>query len=133
MREVFERDVIGSGVRHSVLVTHEATGTDHVIEVKSGREQWRGRGSDAFAALEDVRRALEASGWLLAVEGARADAVVSRMSRQMSGGSQVYRVRTGVPADFPTRDLFDVNDEELATVAEQRAATDAWFASLGRP
>lgn len=133
MREVFQRDVIGSGARRTVLVTHEVTGADHVIEVRSDSEQWHGLGPDAFAALEDVRRALEASGWLLAVEGARADAVVSRMGRQMSGGSQVYRVRTGVPADFPTRDVFDVNDEGLATVAEQRAATDAWFASLGRP
>jgi len=128
--ETFERELVGSVGRQTALVTHESTSTDHVIDVTAGSERWHGRGPDAFSALESVRRELESSGWLLAVEGARKDAVVSRMGRQMSGGTQVYRVRPGEPADFPTRDVFAANDEELTTVDEQRAATDAWFASL---
>ncbi len=130
MRETLERELIGSGERRLAFVTHDTAGTDQVITVASGDERWRGHGSDVFSALESVRRALEASGWLLAVEGARRDAVVSRMSRQMSAGTQVYRVRSGLPADFPTRDALAPNDEDLGTVDEQRTATEAWFASL---
>lgn len=130
MRETFERELIRSGERQPAVVTHEAAGTDHIIEIAVGAERWRGDGPDAFSALESVRRALEASGWLIAVEGARRDAVLSRMGRQMSGGTQVYRVRPGHPADFPTRDVFAPNDEDLATVDEQRTATEEWFASL---
>src|SRR5262245_58352460 len=52
-------------------------------------------GRDLFAALQDVRRSLEHSGWIIAVQGSRVDAHPSGMVRDMLGGRRVCVLEMG--------------------------------------
>jgi hypothetical protein len=93
-----------------------------------------GRGEDVFDALCDLRLMLEQRGWMLRCVGTDVDVYPSGMSRSMSGGRKVYRLRPGRPAAMA--DLVDVFDMSVAqkgsTVAEQRAFFERWLESLKR-
>ena len=88
-----------------------------------------GTASDAFGALAEVRRTLEADGWLLAVAGARRDAYPSGMLRER-GGEQVYLLVPGRPADQRLDTFSDAPPESVTTVDEQRTAYEEWWKSI---
>ncbi|WP_367136262.1 MULTISPECIES: hypothetical protein [Streptomyces] len=86
-------------------------------------------GHSLFACLLEFRKDLERDELLLCCQGARPDVINSGMQSQMTGGRFVYT------ADLEAR---RVNDEmvdilaparpgDVVTVAEQRAATFAFF------
>jgi hypothetical protein len=84
---------------------------------------------DAFGALAEVRRRLEAEGWLLAVAGARRDAYPSGMLREM-GGEEVYLLVRGQPADRRLGTFSDAPPDAVTTVDEQREAYEEWWKSV---
>ncbi|MFJ8077999.1 type VII secretion system-associated protein [Streptomyces sp. NPDC096176] len=81
------------------------------------------RGRDLSGALRDVRIRLEGSGWLLAVNGARAEVRQSGMLAG-SGSDRAYVLRPGEPADPQnTVGLFDdAPVESVLSVEQQEAA-----------
>lgn len=85
--------------------------------------------NDAFGGLADVRRTLEAQGWLLAVAGARRDAYPSGMLRER-GGEQVYLLVRGRPAEQRLDTFSDAPPEAVTTVDEQREAYEEWWKSV---
>jgi hypothetical protein len=78
-------------------------------------------GRDLFAALQDVRRALEGGGWVVAVQGSRVDTYPSGMVRDMLGGSRVYVLQMGRHVDREHLvDTFARADvTQIGTVDEQ--------------
>jgi hypothetical protein len=87
----------------------------------------RGQGPDLFDALLDLRRALEADGWRLAVQGARRDTWPSGMLRDQLDGAAVYVLPEDVKAKPEAVGTFDPAPPDLVvTVAEQEAAWNAW-------
>ena len=89
------------------------------------------RHHDLFSALTALRRVLEADGWLLQVNAARADAWPSQMTLE-AGGRKVYLLRIGQPVR--REDLVDafapVEGGRAATVEEQQAFHDRWVEAL---
>ena len=85
-----------------------------------------------FAALLACRRALEKDGYLILCNGARKDAYPSRMTLRMGGGQKIYLFHPGKPS--LSEDLVDTlgaaSIENVGTIAEQRAAYEAWIAGL---
>ncbi|MFJ1744632.1 hypothetical protein ACIOJD_00080 [Streptomyces sp. NPDC088116] len=90
-----------------------------------------GRDRDLYGALNEVRRQVEAAGWLLAINGARPDVHQSGMLRS-SGSSRAYQLRPGAPADDDTMvDLFaDAPGETVTSVEAQATAYTQWLESL---
>jgi hypothetical protein len=85
-------------------------------------------GNDFFEALASIRRRLEESGWLLAVQGARRDTYPSGMLRDMVGARRVYVLEAGRPMSREhLADLFaDADPADAGTVEEQREHFLAW-------
>lgn len=109
------------------------TTEDHEYVVEAGGP-WgdvTARATDAFEALVRVRRSLDEQGWRLAVAGARRDTYPSAMARDMGGGLKVYVMVEGRPATELVDTFADAPPDLLATVAEQRAAFEAWVRSVG--
>lgn len=90
-------------------------------------------GEDLFDTLCRLRQCLEGKGCQLLCNAARKDAYPSRMARQMGGGRKVYLLANGRQAR--REDLVDAfgpaEFHQVGTVAEQRAAYEAWSRSLG--
>lgn len=89
-------------------------------------------GENLFDALIKFRLHLEKLGYFLLCNAARKDAYPSRAVRQMGGGFKVYVLRTGQqasPADLVDA-LGPASFDQIATVAEQRAAFEKWLRSL---
>ncbi|HBF34030.1 TPA: hypothetical protein DDW35_05655 [Candidatus Sumerlaeota bacterium] len=90
-------------------------------------------GIDIFAAVQGVRRFLEAKGLLLTCNASRIDAYPSGMSRQMSAGRKLYVHELGVPGRPKT--IVDIFDEapidKIGTIAEQDEYMQKWYASIG--
>jgi hypothetical protein len=86
-------------------------------------------GPDMFEALVRLRRQLEPDGLIVAVQGSRRDTYPSGMARDMGGGMQVYVMRPGQPGrpDL-VKTLDDAPPDQMATVDEQRAFSEAWLA-----
>jgi len=86
---------------------------------------------DLFEALASVRRRLEVSGWLIAVQGARRDTFPSGMVRDMGGARRVYVLEPGRPvAREHLVDIFaDADPADLGTVEEQERNYRDWLAS----
>ena len=89
-------------------------------------------GPDMFEALVRLRRQLEPDGLVVAVQGSRRDTYPSGMAREMGGGMRVYVMRPGLPArgEDLVETLDDAPPDQMATVDEQRAFTEAWSAEL---
>lgn len=89
------------------------------------------RHDDLFSALTALRRVLEADGWMLQVNAARADAWPSQMA-VAAGGRKVYLLRIGQPGR--REDLVDafapIEAGRAATVEEQQAFHDRWVEAL---
>lgn len=85
-------------------------------------------GRDYFEALASLRRQLEESGWLLAVQGARRDTYPSGMLRDMVGARRVYVLEAGRPMSRDQLvDIFaDADPADAGTVEEQRDHFLAW-------
>lgn len=80
------------------------------------------RGRDLSGALRDVRLRLEGDGWLLAVNGARAEVRQSGMLAG-SGSDRAYVLRPGEPADpANTVGLFDDAPVDSVLGVEQQEA-----------
>jgi hypothetical protein len=92
-------------------------------------------GPDMFEALVRLRRQLEPNGLMVAVQGARRDTYPSGMARDMGGGRLIYVMRPGLPAreEDRVRTLDDAPPDQVATVDEQRAFVQAWWAEHGVP
>lgn len=102
------------------------------VEVEVEGRSFRGEARDAFAAFAECRRQFEPLGIRVLVEGARRDTYPSGMLRDMAGGLRVYREVPGVhPERGDTLGTFAVSCEAIVTVAEQRAAHEAWMESFG--
>ncbi|CAM3289220.1 hypothetical protein [Stackebrandtia soli] len=107
-------------------------GDPYRVELDDGTGRCVGTGPDLFAALVELRRCLDADGWLPAVRGGRLDAYPSGMAREMGGGERVYINRMGRAAE--TADLVDTLEPEpdastLASVADQLRYHEDWLAS----
>ncbi len=91
-------------------------------------------GPDMFEALVRLRRQLEPDGLMVAVQGSRRDTYPSGMARDMGGGMQVYVMRPGLGArgEDLVKTLDDAPPDQIATVGEQQAFTEAWRAGLGK-
>jgi hypothetical protein len=102
---------------------------DHRLELDGPEGMVVGTGPDQFEALVAVRRTLEKTGWLIAVQGARRDTYPSGMARDMGQGHQVYICRPGCAANREdlVGTLDDAEIEKLATVDEQRRYFEAWL------
>ena len=87
-----------------------------------------GDGPDMFEALVQVRRQIEANGWLIAVQGARRDTYPSGMARDMGGGEKVYILRSGEQTRL--EDLVDTiasaDPSIIATVDQQEEYWESW-------
>jgi hypothetical protein len=101
----------------------------YLVEIEGPWGTVRAADDDAFSALVEVRRRLEAEGWLLAVAGARLDTYPSGMMRE-SGGEQVYVLVPGRPATDVVPTFAEAPPELASTVADQEAAYEAWWHSL---
>ena len=124
---------------------HEEHGTHHVtIEVRELDDDYyltcslpgtseivTATESDAFSALQILRRKTEGKLWMICCMGSRQNVWPSAMSRDMGGGFKAYILLPGKQAT----DLVYVFDpdtpEYYSTVADQEAYSRSWFASLG--
>ena len=81
---------------------------------------------DLFEALTKVRLHLEKEGYLILVNGARKDAAVSGMLRQMGLASKVYLLTIGKKATMKdTVPIFGPSPlDTVGTIAEQQAYYD---------
>ncbi|MEC5408442.1 hypothetical protein VOM14_23100 [Paraburkholderia sp. MPAMCS5] len=88
--------------------------------------------NNLFDALSAYRRALEQNHYFILCNGARKDAYPSQMALQMGGGRKVYLLHSGKSAK--RQDLVDIfgsaTIDQVCSVAEQRAAYEAWVQSL---
>jgi hypothetical protein len=88
--------------------------------------------NNLFDALSAYRSVLEQSNYLILCNGARKDAYPSQMALQMGGGRKIYLLHSGKSAK--REDLVDIfgsaSIEQVCSVAEQRAAYEAWVQSL---
>jgi hypothetical protein len=89
---------------------------------------------DMFEALVRLRRQLEPDGLRVAVQGSRRDTYPSGMARDMGGGMRVYVLRRpGLPGRQDlVQTLDDAPLDQVATVDEQRAFSEAWRAERGK-
>lgn len=103
-----------------------------VVEIRSvGFGTAEARADDAFEALCLIREELEPFGWRIGVAGAQMDVWPSGMARDQGGGLRAYRLTSHGAADLV--DTFEpVDPASVATVAEQRAAAERFFAE-GQP
>jgi hypothetical protein len=87
-------------------------------------------GPDMFETLVRLRRQLEPDGLMVAVQGSRRDTYPSGMARDMGGGMRVYVMRPGLPArpEDLVKTLDDAPPDQMATVDEQRAFVQTWWA-----
>ena len=94
----------------------------------------RAVGSDLFAALQIVRRQLDAQGLLVAVQGARRQAWASGMQRDMSGAHRIYLRELRREVD-PRASVLIFGPVEVAitTVDEQLTFHDVWMKSRRNP
>jgi hypothetical protein len=88
-------------------------------------------GRDLFHALELLREELEPAGWLVAVQGSRANAYASGMMRDMNGARRVYLWEFG--RHVQRSDLVDIfaaaDPSDVVTLADQRENYARWRAS----
>ena len=130
MSDVLDREAIRRGERAPVRL--RITGrAPWRIEADGPTGALAGEGADLFAACADLREQLERDGWLLAIQGARADTYPSGMGRD-GGGRLVYVLRPGEQARMHdlVETLAPLEGGEPATVAEQRENFERWIASL---
>lgn len=87
---------------------------------------------DLFEALVRVREQLEPHDWLVAVQGARLDAVPCATAEDEAAGLSVHITRIGEPAtpDDVAETLAEADPTTVATVNEQRQHARAWRRSL---
>jgi hypothetical protein len=126
-----ERDVtaVRGGERARSRLRWRRDGDTYVVEADGPWGAVAATASDAFAGLAEVRRKLEAEGWLLAVAGARRDAYPSGMLRER-GGEQVYLLVPGQPAEQRLDTFSDAPPEAVTTVDEQKAGYEEWWKSV---
>lgn len=92
-------------------------------------------GIDIFECVNHLRDFLSTKACLLLCCGARRDCYPSGMSRQMSKGTVLYRLRDSC---HPTKDdivhIFDYADPDIiASVKEQRSYYESWIKSVIQP
>jgi hypothetical protein len=90
-------------------------------------------GVDAFEAMFEIRRFLEAKGFILLCGGARFDAFPSGMCRQMSSGLRAYVHELGVHG---RRNGFvgifdDAPKDRVGTIAQQAEFMHRWWNEKG--
>jgi hypothetical protein len=114
--EEFVVEIVRTPQPAVVMLQNHAFGTVRFEEV------------DAFAAMVEIRRFLEARGLLLLCGGARFDAYPSGMGRQMSGGMKLYLHERGVHGVRPgfVGLLDDAPRDRVGTIAQQNEYMDRW-------
>lgn len=95
--------------------------------------EFSGEGPDYFEAFCEVRRKLEAHGFLVKSYGGSRNLVLSGMCRDMGAGLAGYRVSMGKrPGRADLVPIFATGpDVQPATVDEQRAFGREWRRSVG--
>jgi hypothetical protein len=128
--EVLERHAIRRGDRAPVRL-RVAGHAPWRLEADGPTGRLAGEGPDLFAATVALREQLERDGWLLEVQGARADTYPSGMGRG-AGGQLVYVLQPGRQArlDDIVDTLAPLDGGRAATVAEQRENFERWIKSL---
>lgn len=103
------------------------------MELALGETVLLGSGHSCFASLRDLRLNTDRRGWLLGLNGARPNAVVSGMQADMGEGRTMYLVVPG-QAGRPTvvRTLDPAPLDETSTVDVQDMTRDEWTNSRGR-
>jgi hypothetical protein len=128
MSESREISVRGPGIELGVLTIADRAPWELVLEL--GERRFAVTGVDLFDSLTKLRRALEAEGRLICIEGARGDVYPSGMSRQMGGGRLAYRHVSGHRPDRSNLvDIFDATccqdvvglEDQIASVKRLRA------------
>jgi hypothetical protein len=133
--------------------TRLADGSDTVWKIEATEEPpwamtlragdgrtWSAQADDMFAAFQEVRRATDAEGVKLCVNGARRDTYPSGMSRDMWGGLALYVLPAGKGLNklwsrLRRKDLVFIFDpapcDVIGTVTEQEKYFKKW-AGAGR-
>jgi hypothetical protein len=120
----------------SALIRWEAVGYDaYRVSVEIDGTEWSATEPDAFSALVEVRRELDARGILLGVEGAREQSYPSGMARDQGGGLSVYRMELGQRArrDDLRETFAPAGRLEVSTVVAQQAFFESWIEESGGP
>jgi hypothetical protein len=85
---------------------------------------------DLFAALQQLRKAMEPLGWFPLCNGARVDCYPSGMARDMGGGASVYvlSAKRHLARRLPLFGTFEpAPKESIGTVADQDACFRNWL------
>jgi hypothetical protein len=119
MSESREVSFLGSKAERGLLII--ADSEPWTLSADVGGDRYVASGFDLFDSLTKLRRALEADGLLICIQGARADVHPSGMSRQMGGGRRAYRHVSGRrPGVADLVDIFDAADcKEVVSVENQ--------------
>lgn len=112
-------------------LTRTRVGRDWHLELVGPSETWTADGPDAFAALRNLRRQLDAKGIRIGVTGALPNAWASGMQRDMGEGLSCYElVMARVPRPPPGVPTFGPAPCELVdTVAAQDDFVTRWYAT----
>ena len=132
-----ERDVLvlrAGESQRCVLSISEPAYHDYRLVLHTSWGDVSAAGHDLFDALANLRRELERTGWMIAVQGSRRQAYASGLLRDMHGATRVYICE---PGRIATRaDLVEIFAEapidDIVTVEQQAAFYRAWRASLPR-
>jgi hypothetical protein len=91
-------------------------------------------GADYFSCMAALRRSLEERSQQLLCNGARTNAVASRMSRSMGLGRKVYLLTLGKQAQLD--DLVDIfgyaPPDTVSSVEDQKNFYSIWLDSLSK-
>jgi hypothetical protein len=99
------------------------------IRAPDGRSWWS-EGGDVFSCLAQVRRQLEPLGYRLCCNGARRNAFVSGMARDMGQGLTVYLAAPGMAIDERPKTAATLGPAPCSDVVsnkEQDAWIDDWW------
>lgn len=120
-----------AGEANAVLKpTRDADGNWTFTLASDGRE-WTASGHNCFAGLRELRRVLDESGWLIGLNGARENAVVSGMQADMAEGRSMYLVQIGHRGrPEAVRTLDPAPLDEVVSVEAQDRAKQVWLDSL---
>ena len=122
----------GEKIRSANLVaSNTASYYDCKVEITFGDHCISATHDDFWHALIQVRKELEAVGYLPALAGACENVSMSHMMADMGRGVRAYVIELGKQAHFNhTVDTFDQNlVGKLATVEAQAAFKERWIAS----
>jgi len=121
-----------SGATVSAVISSERDGVNAHLAIEAPELELtlQADGPDLFAALQQLRRTLQPTGWVPLCNGARVDCYPSGMARDMGGGESVYvlSAKRQLRRRPPLVGTFEpASKEAVGTVADQDAYYERWL------